>query len=175
MLHLSTCAFECPATNAFTTSWLFLKLLALTVPGNVLGRTNDWPSLLPAPRRMNQWRLTSYGLERAKKTSKKAQIKSGGAGQADRPQSSFSDACNFWKTLCWCRLFVSDARNFFIRAFVVGVVGANFSNRKSKKSDLRKFRVFLSAPLILFAPVFKCSTSFVCSHWTFDFWFQRKT
>ena len=40
----------------------------------------------------------------------------------------------------------SHAGNVFIRVFMVRAVCANFSVRKSKKSELSKFRVFLSAP-----------------------------
>ena len=81
---------------------------------------------------------------------RQAQIKCRGAGQADRPHSSFSDTCNFWKTnSLMMPLVVSHARFFFTRAIVMRAVCANFSDQKSKKSDLSKFRVFLSAPLHL--------------------------
>ena len=78
---------------------------------------------------------------------RQAQIKSGGAGQADRPHSSFSDTHNFWKiNSLMMPLVPSHARLFSIRATAMQVVCANFSDRKSKKNDLSKFRVFLSAP-----------------------------
>ena len=75
-----------------------------------------------------------------------------GAGQADRPHSSFSDTCEK-KLSDDAACFVACTFFFFIRAIVMRAVCAIFSDQKSKKMIWANSGCFCLPPCILFAPV----------------------